>query len=146
MKRILKSITKKYADVKIIISSGLPQQDKDVNRKIEKMKILIKEMISELGNVYLCDQSNLFYKGEAQKGILNEDRPHLARSGTRNLGRNMKEALWGAFDIPIIIRFETNQKRQNNIVTFSKDSKLLNPLQYGSGETSPHDMRKVGSR
>ena len=146
MKRIIESITKKYADVKVIISLGLPRQNRDLNRKIEKMNIIIKEMISELENVYLCDNSNLFYKGEAQKGILNEDGLHLARSGTRKLGRNMKEALWGAFDIPIIIRFETNQKRQNNRVTPSKDSKLPNLPQYGSGETTPHDMRKVGSR
>ena len=95
-------------------SLGLPRKNKDLNRGIEKTNILIKEMTSEMRNVFICDNSNLFYRGEAQKGILNEDGLHLARAGTRKLGRNMKEALWGTFDIPIIVRYEPNNDSQGN--------------------------------
>ena len=73
-------------------------------------------------NVYICDNSNLFYRGEAQKGILNEDGIHLARDGTRKLGRNMKEALWGTFDIPFITRLETKKESHDRIETPIRDT------------------------
>ena len=106
IKRIIDNITQKYSNTKIIISLGLPRSEASLNRCIEKTNILIKEKISHMKNVYTCDNSNLFYRGDAQKGILHEDGLHLARNGTRKLGENMKETLWDAFDIPIFVSYE----------------------------------------
>ena len=121
MKGILNIISKKYKEVKVIVSLGLPRSDNNLNCRIEKTNVLIKELTSEMENVYICDNSNLFYRGEAQKGILNEDGIHLARDGTRKLGRNMKEALWGTFDIPFITRLETNKESHDRIETPVRD-------------------------
>ena len=79
IKRIIDNITQKYSDTKIIISLGLPRSEASWNRCIEKTNILIKEKISHMNNVYICDNSSLFYRGDAQKGILHEDGLHLAR-------------------------------------------------------------------
>ena len=146
VKSIIECITKKNTDTKVIISLGLPILDKDLSRKIEKMNILIKEMTSNFENIYLCDNSNVFYRGDAQKGILNEDDLHLARSGTRKLARNMKEALWSAFDISIIVRLKTNQERQN-ISIYPKESKspLKNQPQNSAGKITPYDRWNMGT-
>ena len=143
MKRILETVTNKNKKAKVIVSLGLPRKNKDLNRGIEKTNILIKEMTSEMRNVFICDNSNLFYRGEAQKGILNEDGLHLARAGTRKLGRNMKEALWGTFDIPIIVRYEPNNDSQGN-----KQNEQYKDLQEGerqSRKTRDWDRRAHNS-
>ena len=90
MKSMLNTISTKFEDVKVIVSLRLPRSDNNLNCRIEKTNVLIKELTSGMKNVYICDNSNLFYRVEAQKDILNEDGIHLARDGTRKLGRNMK--------------------------------------------------------
>ena len=127
MKNILNFISKKYKEVKVIVSLGLPRSDNNLNCRIVLIKeltnVLIKELTSEMENIYICDNSNLFYRGEAQKGILNEDGIHLARAETRKLGRNMKEALWRTFDIPFITRLETNKESHDKTGTPVRDTK-----------------------
>ena len=93
------AISDKFKDVKMIVSLGLPRADASLNRKVEKTNILIKEKLSNRKNVYLCDNANLFYRGDAQRGVLN-DGLNLTNMGTRKLGRNLKDVLWDMYDLP----------------------------------------------
>ena len=58
---IIDIIESKYKDTLIIVSLGLPRDDVTLNRKIEKIYILMKENLAGRQNVYLSDNSNLFY-------------------------------------------------------------------------------------
>ena len=50
------------------MSLGLPRPDVNTNTKIEKTNIHIKERFAGPDHVFLCDNGNLFYRGEAQRG------------------------------------------------------------------------------
>ena len=63
--------------------------------------MLIKESPSNKGNIYFCDNANMFYRGGAQHGILSRDGLHSSGNGTRKLGKNPKNALWDLLDLPI---------------------------------------------
>ena len=110
----IKGIEDKFKDMKIILSLGLPRADETLNRKIEKTNILLKERLDNRGNVFFCDNTNLFYRGQAQRGVLKDDGLHLTNIGTRKLGRNLKEALWDIFDLPIITAEQRNDDRDIN--------------------------------
>ena len=61
----------------------------------------------------LCDNSNLFYRGTAQQGILKEDGLLLSKDGTKLLAKNIRESLYDVFDFPII----TYNSRENGMHT-----------------------------
>ena len=109
---IVDLIASKFKDSKIIVSLGLPRPDVSTNTKIEKTNILIKERFAGLDHVFLCDNGNLFYRGEAQRGILNDDGIHLSRTGTNKLARNLKGALFDIYDIPWVL-YETKRDTKN---------------------------------
>ena len=96
------AISDKFKNVKMIVSLGLPRSDASLNRKVEKINVLIKENINNRKNVYLCDNANLFYRGEAQRGVLKDDGLHVTNMGTQKLGRNLKDALWDMYDLPLV--------------------------------------------
>lgn len=111
-------IEQKFKDMKVLVSLGLPRSDTALNRKIEKTNVLIKEKLSNKSNIYLCDNTNLFYRGAAQHGILNTDGLHLSSIGTRKLGKNLKDALWDLLDLPQVLSVsrdvETTKDRYHN--------------------------------
>ena len=99
---IIDAIESKHKDSRIIISLGLPRDDVTLNRKVEKINVLLKESLAGRKTVNICDNSNLFYRGTAQQGILKEDGLHLTKDGTKMLAKNIRETLYDMFDIPII--------------------------------------------
>ena len=99
VKDTLVAICDKFKEFKMIVSLGLSRIDASLNRKVEKTNTLIKENVSNRKNVYLCDNANLFYRGEAQRGVLKDDGLHLTNMGTWKLGRNLKDALWDMYDL-----------------------------------------------
>lgn len=109
---IIDTIESKFKDARVIISLGLPRDDVTLNRKVEKVNILLKENLAGRQKVHLCDNSNLFYRGAAQKGILKEDGLHLSKDGTKLLAKNIRETLYDAFDFPII----TYDSRENEVL------------------------------
>ena len=95
MEDIVRKIKSKGLCEKIIMSLGLPKRDTMINRKVDKLNILIKEKFGETKDVYLCDNSNLSYRGHAANGVL-ENRPngkHLTKKGTYILSGNLKHAI-----------------------------------------------------
>ena len=64
---IVDIIASKFKDSKIFVSLRLPRLDVNTNTKIEKTNILIKERFAGQDHVFLCDNGNLFYRGEAQR-------------------------------------------------------------------------------
>ena len=112
---VIMDIQDKFKDMKIVLSLGLPRADKTLIRKIEKTNILLKEKIGAKANVYICDNANLFYRGQAQRGVLNHDGLHLTNIGTRKLGRNLKETLWDIFDLPMVTAEHRVDTRDLNI-------------------------------
>ena len=107
---IIDIIESKVKDTRIIISLGLPNGDVALNRKTEKVNILLKESLVKRKSVHICDNSNLFYRGDAQQGILKEDGLHLSKDGTKLLARNIRETLYDVFDIPIITYDSTEKE------------------------------------
>ena len=107
---IIDTIESKAKDTKIIVSLGLPNGDMALNRKTEKVNILLKESLVKRKSVHICDNSNLFYRGDAQQGILKEDGLHLSKDGTKLLAKNIREKLHDAFDIPIITYDSTEKE------------------------------------
>ena len=93
LSKITDDIRQKFTDAKVIISMGLPQGDEGINRKISKLNFLLKEKWDGVNNVSLCDNGNLFYRGNPSRGMLNADGKHLSRQGTRTLGANLKQAI-----------------------------------------------------
>lgn len=75
MVEIVYLIESKYENSRIVVSLGL-----EINRKTEKTTILIKEKLFGRRRVHFCDNGNLFYRGEAQRGVLNKDGLPLSRS------------------------------------------------------------------
>ena len=99
---IIDTIESKYKDTRVIVSLGLPRDDVTLNRKVEKINILLKESLTGQQNVQLCDNSNLVYWGAGQQGILKEDGLHLSKGGTKLLAKNIRKKLYYVFDFPII--------------------------------------------
>ena len=99
---IIDAIESKHKDSRIIVSLALPRDDPTLNRKIEKINILLKENLTGRKTVHICDNSNLFYRGMAQQGILKEDGLHLTKEGTKLLAKNLRESLYDTYDIPMV--------------------------------------------
>ena len=87
---VIKKLQEKRPNARTILSLGIPRNSETLNRKIEKINVTLKEKVSGNKNTFICDNSNLFYRGLASRGMLNEDGLHLSRQGTRTLGKNMK--------------------------------------------------------
>lgn len=95
-------IKQKAKDSEVIVSMGLPRRDEATNRKISKLNVLLQEKLGAMGNVHLCDNSNLFYRGYPSRGILNVDGKHLSRQGTQKLEANLKSAIYKALGEPTV--------------------------------------------
>ena len=120
----------KVKDTKIIVSLGLPNVDMALNRKTEKVNILLKESLVKRKSVHICDNSNLFYRGDAQQGIRKEDGLHLSKAGKKLLARNIRMPLHDAFHIPIIT-YDSTEKEA---------SKTYSPT-YRNSEKEITDMK-----
>ena len=76
---------------------GLPREGGGggaINRKISKLNVLLQDKLGDMGNVSLCDNSNLFYLGQQARGALGKDGKYLSRLGTTKLGANLKSAIY----------------------------------------------------
>ena len=87
-------IQKKSKESKVIVSMGLPREGEAINRKISKLNVLLQDKLGDMGNFSLCDNSNLFYRGQQARGVLGKDGKHLSRLGTTKLGANLKSAIY----------------------------------------------------
>ena len=66
--------------MEILLSLGLPRAGETLNKKV-KTNVLLKENMGNKDNVYICDNANLFYRGEAQRRLLKDDGLHLTNIG-----------------------------------------------------------------
>ena len=90
----------KYPKAKVVVSLGIPRNNEEFNRKVEKLNVLIKENLHNKSNVVICDNGNLFYRGQQSYGVLNSDGVHLTRTGTTKLTSNIKQSLCTALNLP----------------------------------------------
>ena len=93
LSKIIEDISQKFIEAKIIISMGLLQGDGRINMKISKLNYLLKEKLEDVNNISLCDNRNIFYRGNHSRGMLNADGNHLSRQGTRTLWANLKQTI-----------------------------------------------------
>lgn len=98
--QICSNIKQKVKDSKVVVSMGLPREDETINRKVIKLNVLLQEKLGDMEYVHLCDNSNLFYRGQPSRGILNVDGKHLSRQGTQKLESNLKSAVYKALEVP----------------------------------------------
>ena len=94
LSKICADIQKKSNDAKIIVSMGLPRGEEIINRKISKLNVLLQDKLGDMKNVTLCDNGNLFYRGQQARGVLGQDGKHLSRLGTTKLGANLKASIY----------------------------------------------------
>ena len=135
---IIDTIESKCKNTRVIVSLGLPRDDVTLNRKVEKINILLKENLTGQQNVQLCDNSNLFYRGAAQHGILKEDGLHLSKDGTKLLAKNIRESLYDVFDFPII----TYDSRENGVAhSPTKIDTGYDGIKYGQGKNFKQDEK-----
>lgn len=87
-------IQRKSKDAKVIVSMGLPRREEAINRKIIKLNVLLQDKLGDMRNVSLCDNGNLFYRGQEARGVLGQDGKHLSRLGTTKLGANLRSAIY----------------------------------------------------
>ena len=90
---ICTDIKQKARNTKIVVSMGLPRREEGINRKVMKLNVLLQEKLADMESVSLCDNGNLFYRGQPSKGILNADGKHLSRLGTQKLSANLKSSI-----------------------------------------------------
>ena len=90
---LIKRIREKELCSKIIVSLGTPKKDVVKHRKVEMLNILIKDKFVKDGDIFLCDNSNLSFRGRPDSGILVNDGKHLTKKGTYMLTGNLKEAI-----------------------------------------------------
>ena len=93
VKEMVNVVKEKNDKAKVVLSLGLPRNNTKLNRKIERINNSIKESFAEDNNVEVCDNSNLFYRGNASRGVLENDGLHLARTGTSVFSKNLKASL-----------------------------------------------------
>ena len=110
LSKIIEGIIQKFIEAKIIISMGLPQGDGRINRKISKLNYLLKEKLEDANNISLCDNGNIFYRGNPSRGMLNADGKYLSRQGTRTQGANLKQTICKALRITQGTRQGTYQR------------------------------------
>ena len=99
LSKMTNDIKRKLTNVKVILSLGLPQSGEGINRKISKINVLLTEKRGDVNYVSLCDNGNLFYRGNSSSGSLNADGKHLSRQGTRTLGANLKQTIYKVLGI-----------------------------------------------
>ena len=109
--RIVRKLQDKRPNAKIVLSLGIPRNSEALNRKIEKINVTLKEKLNGKTNVFICDNSNLFYRGQAYRGMLNEDGLHLSRLGTRTLNKNMKGVIQNVFNIDTNEQCDLDRRR-----------------------------------
>ena len=69
-------IQKNLNDSKIIESMGIPRADVEINRKIAKFYVLLHDKLGDIKDVYFCDYSNLFYRGQVEFWAKTENISH----------------------------------------------------------------------
>lgn len=88
----------------------------------------------------VCDNGKLFYKGEAQRGVLNEDGIHLSGSGTSKLAKHLKGTLFDLQDIPWVV-YETKQDvKTPNIAKVIKGTTHTQVTKGGNGMNNKTEM------
>ena len=73
--KMTNDIKRKFTDVKVIVSLGLPQRDEGIHRKISKLNVLLTEKLGDVNYVSLCDNENLFYRGNPSRGMPMDQTP-----------------------------------------------------------------------
>lgn len=123
----LDEIVKKCCDfwpnIKVIVSLATPRLD-NLNVKVELTNALVKNKFQNVGNISICDNSNLSHRGTPQQKFLDHQRDnyHLNNSGVAQLSANMKSTICDALRIPMFRKYQLssvkpkkgNQQNKNN--------------------------------
>ena len=67
LQKLCKDIEQKAKTSKIVVSMGLPRREESINRKVMKLNVLLQEQLADMDKVSLCDNGNLFYRGQSSK-------------------------------------------------------------------------------
>lgn len=94
--QLVKSTHEKYPRAQVIVSLGLPRKDTTISNKIEVANAKIKELLFNVPNTTLCDNSNLAYRGQPEWGVLESDGIHLSRKGVFVLNDNFRSCVYGS--------------------------------------------------
>ena len=91
-----------WPNIKIILSLATPRLD-NLNVKVELTNALVKNKFHNVGNVFVCDNSNLSHRGTPQRKFIDHQRDnyHLNNSGVAQLSANMKSTICAALNIPM---------------------------------------------
>lgn len=112
-----------WPNIKIILSLATPRLD-NLNVKVELTNALVKNKFHNVGNVFVCDNSNLSHRGTPQRKFIDHQRDnyHLNNSGVAQLSANMKSTICAALNIPMFHKqqhptnkqWNRNQQNKNN--------------------------------
>lgn len=91
-----------HPNAKIIISLPTPRADKPIlNINAQITALMLKEKYRQESMVFLCDNSNLSYKGEPiLKHFNRSDGQHLSESGVKILASNMRDCIDNVLKLP----------------------------------------------
>lgn len=93
MEELLASTKSKFPNSKIMISLCLQRREPEFNLEVNTMNIALQNLFCSDQSFEICDNSNLFYRGYPQRGIM-YDRKHLSRRGTLVLANNLRDELY----------------------------------------------------
>ena len=112
MEDIIQVLKGKFDSTKIIISLPTPRLDNStVNNKSFQLSAMLKENFQNDEAIYMCDNSNLAYKGEALKRYVGDDGVHLTTHGVSLFASNIRDTIDEVLDLPKRI---TLSKRNNS--------------------------------
>jgi hypothetical protein len=91
---------------------------------VELTNALVRNKFHNVGNVFVCDNSNLSHRGTPQRKFIDHQRDnyHLNNSGVAQLSANMKSTICAALNIPMFHKqqhptnkqWNRNQQNKNN--------------------------------
>ena len=123
-----------WPNIKIILSLATPRLD-NLNVKVELTNALVKNKFHKVGNVFVCDNSNLSHRGTPQRKFIDHQRDnyHLNNSGVAQLSANMKSTICAALNIPMFHKQQhptnkqwyRNQQNENNGIGISKTKTIV---------------------
>ena len=104
-----------WPNIKIILSLATPRLD-NLNVKVELTNALVKNKFHNVGNVFVCDNSNLSHRGTPQRKFIDHQRDnyHLNNSGVAQLSANMKSTICAALNIPMFHKQQHPTNKQWN--------------------------------
>lgn len=126
-----------FPNAKIILSLGLPRRDEVINQKICKLNVLLKEKTTNMDNISVCDNGNLYYRGRPSRGVLAGDGKHLSRRGTKMLGGNLKFSINGALGESQVIHRKRQFHNNNNYY-----DRYTSSSRWGSGRRNDNFNRR----